>query len=153
MLPGLSQWPVLSFPLQGLLKYPSPAGRRSDIHTNRGIEMVDRWGCHGRRLHDLWSVSLLDSSSRAAKEVNRPRTKVHGYELTTGRLPYFRFNCVEASAFLIATQLRKVFIQRYPVSFLVMGLGALGAGYYGNKYYRAIIKGEHVRQFEIQKKE
>ena len=63
-----------------------------------------------------------------------------------------RLICVEASAFLIATQLRKVFVQRYPVSFLIMGLGALGAGFYGNKYYRAVIKGDHIRRFEVQKK-
>jgi hypothetical protein len=58
---------------------------------------------------------------------------------------------VEASAFLIATQLKKVLIQRNPVSFLIVGLGAIGAGFYGNKYYRAVIKGEHVRRFNVEK--
>jgi len=57
---------------------------------------------------------------------------------------------VEVSAFLIATQLKKVLIQRNPYSVLIVGLGALGAGYYGNKHYRAVIKGEHVRRFSIE---
>jgi hypothetical protein len=34
-----------------------------------------------------------------------------------------------------------------------MGLGVLGAGYYGNKYYNAVIKGEHIRRFELENKE
>jgi hypothetical protein len=58
---------------------------------------------------------------------------------------------VEASLFLITTQLRKVFIQRFPPSFVLVGLGGIGASYYGNKYYRAVVKGEHVRRFERQK--
>jgi hypothetical protein len=51
------------------------------------------------------------------------------------------------------TQLRKVFIQRNPVSVFVLGLGALGAGYYGNKYYEAVIKGEHIPQFNVKEQE
>jgi len=47
--------------------------------------------------------------------------------------------------------LKKVFIQRNPVSFLLVGIGAIGAGYYGNKYYRAVIKGEHIRKFVVEK--
>ena len=58
---------------------------------------------------------------------------------------------LELSVLLIASQLRKVFIQRYPMSFLIVGLGSLGAGYYGNKYYRAVIKGEHIRRFVNEK--
>jgi hypothetical protein len=58
---------------------------------------------------------------------------------------------VEASAFLIATQLKKVVIQRNPVSFLIVGLGTIGAGFYGNKYYQAVIKGEHIRRFIVEK--
>jgi hypothetical protein len=49
--------------------------------------------------------------------------------------------------------LKKVFIQRNPASIVVMALGAFGAGYYGNKYYDAVIKGEHIRRFEIEDKE
>jgi hypothetical protein len=63
---------------------------------------------------------------------------------------YHTVDLLEFSTFLIATQLRKVFIQRNPVSFLLVGLGALGAGYYGTKYYRAVIKGEHVKKFEVE---
>jgi hypothetical protein len=37
------------------------------------------------------------------------------------------------------------------MSVLIVGLGALGAGFYGNKYYRAVIKGEHIRKFEVAK--
>ena len=42
-------------------------------------------------------------------------------------------------------------MQRYPVSFLLVGIGAIGAGFYGNKYYRAVIKGEHIRRFVAEK--
>ena len=58
-------------------------------------------------------------------------------------------NELELSAFLIATQLKKMILKRYPVSFLIAGLGSLGAGYYGNKYYRAVMKGEHIRRFSV----
>lgn len=34
-----------------------------------------------------------------------------------------------------------------------MGLGAFGAGYYGNKYYRAVTNGEHIRRLEVQEKQ
>jgi hypothetical protein len=47
--------------------------------------------------------------------------------------------------------LKKVFLQRNPVSFLLVGIGAVGAGYYGNKYYRAVMKGEHIRRFVAEK--
>ena len=58
---------------------------------------------------------------------------------------------LEVSAFLVATQLKKVFVQRNPVSFLLVGIGAIGAGYYGNKYYKAVIKGENIRRFVADK--
>ena len=96
-------------------------------------------------IEPFFAAALLMLS---AKEVNRPKTKVHGYELTTGIIhSSIRSYSIEASVFLIATQLKKVFIQRNPVSFVLVGLGAIGAGYYGNKYYRAVIKGEHIRRF------
>jgi hypothetical protein len=49
--------------------------------------------------------------------------------------------------------LKKVIIQRNPVSFLLVGIGALGAGYYGNKYYKAVIKGEHIHRFVLEKEQ
>jgi hypothetical protein len=49
--------------------------------------------------------------------------------------------------------LKKVIIQRNPVSFLLVGIGALGAGYYGNKYYKAVIKGEHIKRFVLEKEQ
>jgi len=136
------------------LTHPSPTGGRSDICPNRGLEMVARRSRYGWCLHGLWSVSLAgleaDEQQRKSTGLGPKFMDMSSLQVI---LSFLTLIFAEASAFLIATQLRKVFIQRNPVSFLIVGLGALGAGYYGNKYYRAVIKGEHIRRYEVQKKQ
>lgn len=72
--------------IDGLTKYGSSLGRWSKLYPNWCIEVVC-WRCpdgrclHGLRYGAFFTPALLMPS---AKEVNRPKTKVHGYELTTG---------------------------------------------------------------------
>lgn len=111
--------------------------------------MVD-WRCFdGWRLHGLWSIfCVLSNLTLKQRKSTALEPKFTAMKLPLVNSVQESFSSVEASAFLIATQLRKVFIQRFPVSFIIVGLGSLGAGYYGNKYYRAVLKGEHIRRFE-----